>query len=297
MSDTMWMNDAPVGGVEGEAPAGDVWPTGDVAMLIDYENVQRGLRDGFGVDVPRADLLLDAARRFGRVVTAGAYADWVRPDLAAEAPLLLPQGIELVHVPGRKNSADIRITIDALDLVRRHDGIRTIVVVSGDGDLSHMVTALRRQGRRVVVIGVGGTFSATLAVVADRTLQYEHDLDPEVGLRDLSDTPDPTSGAYRGPLPELVAREGAPPIEDTFGMIADVLTRHGRDGWLNGPDLGNRLLSDHGVRPSAWYGVRLGILLAVAEREGVVRLHVRDGITYAGLPDAAVPAWLTSEPA
>src|SRR5690606_33595133 len=102
------------------------------------------------------------------------------PDLSIDAENLYRQGLELVYVPTRKNSADVRLAVDAVETCGHSANIKTYVIVTGDGDLIHPLNYLRQRGRTVVVIGVDAAMSRLLSAAADSVLLYERDLDPSV---------------------------------------------------------------------------------------------------------------------
>jgi hypothetical protein len=150
---------------------------GDVALLIDWENLKWSLQQAYQAG-PNISSLVEATREYGRVVLARAYAPWTNPLLAADAQNLYRAGIEPVYVPAHKNSADVRIAVDAADLCRQLEHVRTIVLVTGDYDLIHVLSYLRLNGRRAVVVGVGNTMAGLLAPAADAVLLYEQDIEP-----------------------------------------------------------------------------------------------------------------------
>ncbi|HEX5829775.1 MAG TPA: NYN domain-containing protein [Gemmatimonadaceae bacterium] len=158
---------------------------GDVAILIDWENLKRGLREHFRA-APNITSLIAAAREHGRLVIARAYADWTQAQLAIDAPNLYRAGIEPAYAQGRcqhdgapvKNSADVRLAVDTVALCSQLPHVRTYVLVTGDGDLVHPLTDVRLQGHRVVVIAVSATMSALLESAADVVLRYERDVEP-----------------------------------------------------------------------------------------------------------------------
>ncbi len=145
---------------------------GDVALLIDWENLKWSLQKAYQVG-PNISSLVEATREYGRLVLARAYAPWTNPLLAVDAQNLYRAGIEPVYVPAHKNSADVRIAVDAADLCRQLEHVRTIVLVTGDYDLIHVLNYLRLNGRRAVVVGVGHTMAGLLAPAAEAVLLYE----------------------------------------------------------------------------------------------------------------------------
>lgn len=183
--------------------------TGDAALLIDWENLKFSL-DHKGVR-PNVSALRDTAERFGRVVVARAYADWTdgwhRPDPSN----LYAAAIEPIYVPTRsywdedassekrKNSVDVKLTADCIELCHQHANIRVFVLVTGDQDFLHVVNALRPHGKSVVIIGVSWTTSARLAERVDAVIYYDKEVDrlppAEVEVAPASDAIDDVTWA------------------------------------------------------------------------------------------------------
>src|SRR5699024_11695729 len=116
-------------------------------------------------------------------VLSRAYAPWTNTELSIDAENLYRQGIDLIYTPPGKNSADVRMAVDAVDLTQRMRNLGTIIFVTGDGDLIHPLNYLRQSAARVVVIGVDAAMSRMLSSAADSVLIYERDLDPSVRKR------------------------------------------------------------------------------------------------------------------
>lgn len=270
---------------------------GDVALLIDYENLQISLKRLFNVTTPQMSLIIQEAQEHGRLVLARAYAPWTSPDLAIDAENLYRQGIELIYVPSRKNSADVRLAVDAVETAGRSTNLTTFVIVTGDGDLIHPLNFLRQQGRKVVVIGVDAAMSRMLSAAADSVLLYERDLDPSVRERHprrgtaRTATPPDTADQAEVPItpakPRLVPLKNYAPAEDAFRMVQEALTRRGNREPVLFQELGHWLSQDHGLRPRAWYGVPFSVFMEAAEREGYVAITTSGGNSYASLPTSA----------
>src|SRR3979411_614305 len=124
-----------------------------LAVFIDFENLALGFqnrRDRF--DIAR---VLERLVEKGKIVVKKAYADWSRFSLYT-APL--PEtAIELIEIPRRaqsgKNSADIRLCVDAMDLAYSKEHIDTFAIVSGDSDFSPLVSKLKEKGKHVNELG------------------------------------------------------------------------------------------------------------------------------------------------
>lgn len=261
---------------------------GDVALLIDYENLQLSLKRHFDLTTPKMSLIIQEAQDHGRLVLARAYAPWTSPDLSIDAENLYRQGIDLVYVPARKNSADVKMAVDAVETCGRSANISTYVIVTGDGDLIHPLNFLRQQGRKVVVIGVDAAMSRMLSAAADSVLLYERDLDPSVRRRVISRTAQrPTT------TPEESARTTLTPMspeyspaEDAFRMVQDALARRGNGEPVLFQELGHWLQQDHNLKPRVWYGVPFSVFLDAAQQAGHVRITTSGGNSYAALPES-----------
>jgi uncharacterized LabA/DUF88 family protein len=128
---------------------------------------------GKGAEVDWAKVLQNATQ-MGRVVLRRAYADWA--EAASKQRSLLALGIELIHVNSRrgKNAADIRIVIDALELLYSEQNSFThVLLVSGDGDFTELVHRLRSHGKHVVGMGVSGTSAEYLVNACDKFIYYD----------------------------------------------------------------------------------------------------------------------------
>ena len=175
----------------------------DVALFIDWENFKISL--AVGQRTPNVSALKEEVSNHGRVVIAKAYADWVTraPELRGasqflnDPPSLYAAGIEPVFVPTRapspnatnangmrtgriKNSVDVKMTADCIEIAHSYPNIGTYVLVSGDSDFIHVVNALRTMGKRVVVIGVSWSTSRRLSDNVDTLVLYDVDVDPPV---------------------------------------------------------------------------------------------------------------------
>ncbi len=153
-----------------------------IALFIDFENIALGLRGkkSKSFDVHR---ILERLLEKGRIIAKRAYADWTRYSDYREA--LHESAIELIEVPRRsqtgKNSADIRLVVDALDLCYTKEHLDTFVVVSGDSDFSPLMSKLKENNKRVIGIGLRDATSSLLADNCDEFLFYEDLAAPAAG--------------------------------------------------------------------------------------------------------------------
>lgn len=154
-----------------------------LAVFIDFENLALGLepksngRRKKPVKAARVDMgiVLERLVEKGKVVAKRAYADWGRFE-DYRTPLH-ELGIELTEIPERgmtgKNSADIRLVVDAMELSYAKEHIDTIVIVSGDSDFTPLVSKLKENGRTVVGVGMRESTSDLLAASCDEFIYYE----------------------------------------------------------------------------------------------------------------------------
>ncbi len=146
----------------------------DLAVFIDFENIALGLRDrkDSTFDIQR---VLERLLEKGKIIVKRAYADWSRFSSYTRA--FHEAAIELIEVPKRsssgKNSADIRLCVDAMDLCYAKEHIDTFVILSGDSDFSPLVSKLRENGKRLIGLGLRGSTSNLLVSNCDEFIFYE----------------------------------------------------------------------------------------------------------------------------
>lgn len=146
-----------------------------VAVFIDYDNIEISVTDTLGKDAEvEWDKVLETASRIGRTVLRRAYADWSEQRSIQRD--LLGLGIDLVHVSSKrgKNAADIRIVIDALEMLYNPNSrITHVLLVSGDGDFTELVHHLRERNKVVIGIGISGTSAEYLVNACDEFIFYD----------------------------------------------------------------------------------------------------------------------------
>ena len=120
--------------------------------------------------------VLDALAERGRVIARKAYADWSSFD--EDRRMLTRFHVELIEIPqrmgaSRKNAADIKLAVDALEMAFERDYISTFVICTGDSDLTPLVHKLRELNKRVIGVGIKGSTSALLPPACDEFLFYD----------------------------------------------------------------------------------------------------------------------------
>jgi len=145
-----------------------------MALFCDFENIALGVRDAnyekFDIGKVLERLLLK-----GSIVVKKAYCDWERYK-AFKAPMH-EASFELIEIPhvrqSGKNSADIRMVVDALDLCYTKAHVDTFVIISGDSDFSPLVSKLRENAKSVIGVGVKNSTSDLLIANCDEFIYYD----------------------------------------------------------------------------------------------------------------------------
>ena len=182
-----------------------------IALFIDFENIALGVRD---TSYKTFDVQLVLARLLekGKVVARRAYADWDRYGSYKRG--FHEAGIELIDIPLKvysgKNSADIRMVVDALDLCYAKEHVTTFALVSGDSDFSPLVSKLHENDKYVIGLGVKNSTSELLVSSCDEFIFYE-DL-----IRAVQEAP---------PLAGLPKKQ-----RECFALLADSIKALMRDG-------------------------------------------------------------------
>lgn len=148
--------------------------TQNMALFCDFENVALGVRDAkyaaFDIQKVLERLLLK-----GNIVVKKAYCDWERYKEFKKA--MHEAAFELIEIPhvrqSGKNSADIRMVVDALDLCYTKEHVDTFVIISGDSDFSALVSKLRENNRVVIGVGVKNSTSDLLISNCDEFIFYD----------------------------------------------------------------------------------------------------------------------------
>ncbi|CAG9198169.1 HTH OST-type domain-containing protein [Burkholderia gladioli] len=146
----------------------------NMALFCDFENIALGVRDTkfekFDIKPVLEKLLLK-----GSIVVKKAYCDWDRYKTFKGA--MHEASFELIEIPhvrqSGKNSADIRLVVDALDLCYTKSHVDTFVIISGDSDFSPLVSKLRENAKRVIGVGVKNSTSDLLVANCDEFIFYD----------------------------------------------------------------------------------------------------------------------------
>ncbi|PRZ08713.1 uncharacterized LabA/DUF88 family protein [Isoptericola sp. CG 20/1183] len=169
-----------------------------LAVFLDYENLALGAREHLGGMQFDFQPIADALAVRGRVVTRRAYADWSYFD--EDRRMLTRHQVELIEMPqrmgaSRKNAADIKMVVDAIEMAFEREYISTFVMCTGDSDFSPLVHKLRELDKRVIGVGVEKSTSRLLPSACDEFLFYDRLEGVEVP--DESEAPQKKSPARR----------------------------------------------------------------------------------------------------
>jgi uncharacterized LabA/DUF88 family protein len=147
---------------------------GNLAVFCDFENVALGVREA---NLKKIDIrpVIERLLLKGSIVAKKAYCDWDRYK-EFKAPMH-EAAFELIEIPhtrqSGKNSADIRMVVDALDLCYTKEHIDTFVIISGDSDFSPLVSKLRENAKSVIGVGVKNSTSDLLVNNCDEFIFYD----------------------------------------------------------------------------------------------------------------------------
>jgi uncharacterized LabA/DUF88 family protein len=231
-----------------------------LALFIDFENIAIGVRDAhyrkFSVN-----LVLERLLDKGKLLSKKAYADWSRYSDYKRA--FHEAAIELIEVPqksvGGKNSADIRLVVDAMDMSFQKEHIDCFVICSGDSDFSPLVSKLKENNKYVIGLGVKNSTSDLLIENCDEFIFYE-DI---VRVRERS-------------RPAAISRNLPVKLQDCFGLLSDSVLALQRE---NKEILWGSMVKETMKRkkPSfneGYYGFRtFSHLLEDAQKRGIVKLR------------------------
>jgi len=239
----------------------------NLALFCDFENVALGVREAryaqFDINKVLERLLLK-----GSIVVKKAYCDWERYKEFKSA--MHAASFELIEIPhlrqSGKNSADIRMVVDALDLCYTKSHVDTFVIVSGDSDFSPLVSKLRENAKTVIGVGVKNSSSDLLIANCDEFIYYD----------DLVRADEQKRRAAKK------RRESAPAGEDkkqeAFDLIVETLqaliAERGEDERIWGSMVKQALKRRKPGFNESYYGFRaFSDLLEEAQDKGLVKLE------------------------
>jgi uncharacterized protein (TIGR00288 family) len=258
---------------------------GNLALFCDFENIALGARDA---KYDRFDIrpILERLLVKGSIVVKKAYCDWERYKEFKSA--MHEAAFEMIEIPhvrmSGKNSADIRMVVDALDLCYTKEHIDTFVIISGDSDFSPLVSKLRENAKTVIGVGVKNSTSDLLMSNCDEFIFYDDLVRQTKPARKRSrggkakaklvktDKPEQAERGHDGKSPEELVQEGIDLVLETAEALYE---ERGERGKLWGSMVKQTLKRRRPGFNESFYGFRsFSDLLEEARARGEIELEL-----------------------
>ena len=252
-----------------------------MAVFLDLENIALGARDA---KYPSFDIvkLLERLLLKGHIVVKKAYCDFDRYKEFKRG--LHEAAFELIEIPhvrqSGKNSADIRMVVDALDLCYTKGHVDTFVIVSGDSDFSPLVSKLRENAKTVIGVGVKNSTSDLFLNNCDEFIYYDDLVRKEPSkVRRRSPAPaKPVAAPENAPVAEGAAENKGPDLSDALDLVVETLEAVTEERGENEPIWGSMIKQAIKRRHPGFneraYGFRsFNDLLADAQKRGLLTLR------------------------
>jgi uncharacterized protein (TIGR00288 family) len=246
-----------------------------MAVYCDFENVALGVKE---TEYPRFDMkkVLERLLLKGNIVVKKAYCDWAR--YKEFKPAMHEASFELIEIPhvrmSGKNSADIRMVVDALDLCYTKEHVDTFVIVSGDSDFSPLVSKLRENNKAVIGVGVKNSTSDLLIANCDEFIYYDdlaRQAQPRKPAPAKTTKKKATEKAAAKPAPVDKKQEACELVMATYEAL---LQERGEEDRIWGSMLKQALKRRQPGFSESSYGFRsFGDVLQDAEKRGLVKLQ------------------------
>jgi uncharacterized protein (TIGR00288 family) len=252
--------------------------TRSMALFCDFENVALGVREAkyaqFDIGKVLERLLLK-----GTIVVKKAYCDWDRyKDFKSPMHAAAFELIEIPHVrQSGKNSADIRMVVDALDLCYTKSHVDTFVILSGDSDFSPLVSKLRENAKTVIGVGVKNSSSDLLIANCDEFIYYDDLVREDEAKRRAA-------RKRKESRPASAAKESAPSedkrqeaLDLALETVHALIAERGEDERIWGSMVKQALKRRNPGFNESYYGFRaFSDLLEEAEKRGLLALERDD---------------------
>ena len=252
-----------------------------MAVFCDFENVALGVKE---TGYAKFDMgkVLERLLLKGNIVVKKAYSDWAR--YKEFKPPMHEASFELIEIPhvrqSGKNSADIRMVVDALDLCYTKEHVDTFVIISGDSDFSPLVSKLRENNKAVIGVGVKNSTSDLLIANCDEFIYYDDLVRPGKPRKKTPAKKAPARKKTNAPK-----AKDAPPSdnkkEEACELVVEtyeaLLQERGEEDRIWGSMIKQTLKRRKPGFSEAYYGYRsFGELLEDAEARGSVALERDD---------------------
>lgn len=250
--------------------------TRNMALFCDFENIALGVRDANYADFDIGKVIERLLVK-GNIVVKKAYCDWSRyKDFKTAMHEASFEMIEIPHLrQSGKNSADIRMVVEALDLCYTKSHVDTFVIISGDSDFSPLVSKLRENNKTVIGVGVKNSTSDLLIANCDEFILYD-DLVRESRTK--------AAGRPIGRKPGRAPKKEAPPTpedkkkQEAWDLILetyyDLLEERGEEEKIWGSMVKQALKRRKPGFSESYHGFRsFGQLLEEAQARGILELE------------------------
>jgi uncharacterized protein (TIGR00288 family) len=247
-----------------------------MALFCDFENIALGVRDA---DYERFDIakVVEKLLLKGNIVVKKAYCDWARyKQFKGDMHEASFELIEIPHVrQSGKNSADIRMVVDALDLCYTKEHVDTFVIISGDSDFSPLVSKLRENNKTVIGCGVKNSVSDLLVANCDDFIYYD-----DLVKKKARPKPKPKKSTKKTSAQKAQTKTSKPEDkkQEAWDLIVEtyeaLLEERGEGDRIWGSMIKQALKRRKPGFAESYYGFRsFGQLLEEAESEGILELQ------------------------
>ena len=244
-----------------------------MAVFLDLENIALGAHDA---QFPAFDVrkVIERLLLKGHIVVKKAYCDFERYKTFKRG--LHEAAFELIEIPhvrqSGKNSADIRMVVDALDLCYTKSHVDTFAIISGDSDFSPLVSKLRENDKTVIGIGVKQSTSDLFINNCDEFLYYDDLVRTEPARRR------PGAAATKAPVKAVPEKNQGPPIDEALDLLSKTLdalrAERGEDYLVHGSRVKQTIKRQHPGFNERAYGFRaFSDLLLEAQKRGLLKLE------------------------
>jgi len=252
--------------------------TKNMALFCDFENIALGVRDA---NYAQFDIgkILERLLVKGNIVVKKAYCDWSRYKDFKSA--MHEASFELIEIPhlrqSGKNSADIRMVVEALDLCYTKEHVDTFVIISGDSDFSPLVSKLRENNKTVIGVGVKNSTSDLLIANCDEFILYD-DLVRELRPQKKAPAKPAARKTTRDKKPEAPPSAEDKKKQEAWDLILetyyDLLEERGEEEKIWGSMVKQALKRRKPGFSESYHGFRsFGQLLEEAEAKGILQLE------------------------
>ncbi|MEZ0277492.1 MAG: NYN domain-containing protein [Roseimicrobium sp.] len=250
-----------------------------MAVYLDLENIVIGIQDA---RYPKFDIqkVLERLLLKGHIVTKKAYCDWERYKEFKRA--LHETAFEMIEVPhlrqSGKNSADIRMVVDALDLCYTKGHVDTFVILSGDSDFSPLVSKLRENAKKVIGMGVKNSTSNLFITNCDEFIYYDDLVRKEASrvrkqVKDKDSKDGKDTATVKEHAPEVKKLDQADALQKLGETIEALSEERDADDPIWGSMIKQALKRrDPGFNERAFGFKSFNALLEEAQRRGLVTL-------------------------